>query len=148
MKNKKGFTLVELIAVIALIAILIMLIIVSVTSITKTVMEKQQEKQIESIKAAAVLYAQHEKTNDGKTIASTLSGTSITITVNDLLSYGYLTPTITYDENDTSKCAYSNGCIIDPVTKVTINSCVVTISKNAAGKTVVNYNESCVSNNE
>ena len=58
MNNKKGFTLVELIAVIVLLSIVITLASLSVVSIQGTVKEKQKDRLVEAIKVSAEKYVE------------------------------------------------------------------------------------------
>ena len=56
--NKKGFTLVEIIAVIALMAILIALAVPATMAIRRTILQREDNEQISAIESAAVYYAQ------------------------------------------------------------------------------------------
>ncbi|MFR5856739.1 MAG: type II secretion system protein [Bacilli bacterium] len=56
--NKKGFTLVELLAVIAILAIVITIGLISVTRIRENALKKIVATKIEQIEQAAILYGQ------------------------------------------------------------------------------------------
>ena len=78
MNNKKGFTLVELLAVVALVAILAAVATPAITAVSKKSKQKMYDSKIKMIEAAAVMCA--EKTND----------TYPCDTVEDLCKAGYL----------------------------------------------------------
>ena len=56
--NKKGFTLVELLAVIAILAIVITIGLISVTRVRENALKKVVDTKIEQIEQAAILYGQ------------------------------------------------------------------------------------------
>ena len=58
MKNKKGFTLVEVLAVIVILAIVISIAVTSVTSIRANSLKKLLETKISNIEGSAIMYAQ------------------------------------------------------------------------------------------
>ena len=104
--NKKGFTLVELMATIGLLAIMSLVIGVNITSILKTSKQNEEDfnkKQIE--KAACVYYSSEELNPSGST----------NITVKNLIKSGLLDETyqtetgkITITVNDNEKiCSYN-----------------------------------------
>lgn len=74
-KNKKGFTLVELVIVVAVMAVLIAVAIPTVTSITKTAKETVADTNARTIESTLKL-AEANKNKDGNTLV-TLTGTEI-----------------------------------------------------------------------
>ena len=104
--NRKGFTLVELLAVIVLIAVITLITVPSIKYASKRIQQKNYETKVKIIKAAAEEYGDDYKeiinysstetyTNpqDGQTYPSK------TINVLDLLFNGYLT----YDAGESSQ---------------------------------------------
>lgn len=58
MQNKKGFTLVEILAVVVILAIIISIAMISGTAIQRNSLERIVETKIEQIEQAAILYGQ------------------------------------------------------------------------------------------
>lgn len=101
MKNKKGFTLVEVISVVALIGLLIGIAVPGVMRASNNAKKKSLTTKINNIKKAAVLYGQDRRENfgapcdvvgkpcnniTGECSCYTLDGSNITIIkVNDLI---------------------------------------------------------------
>lgn len=81
MKNKKGFTLVELLAVIVLLGILVAIAVPSVLGISKKIKENMYEAKVKTIEVAAEAWA-----DDNKNSCKTLNDKSIGF----LISEGYL----------------------------------------------------------
>lgn len=104
--NKKGFTLVELMATIGLLAIMSLVIGVNITSILKSTKQNEEEFNKEQIeKAACVYYSSKELNKNGST----------NITVGNLIESGLLDETyrnengkitITFNDNE-KKCSYN-----------------------------------------
>lgn len=93
MKNKKGFTLVELLAVIVVLAILISIAVPSTMAISNKLKENMYCKKIDSIETAAKLYGEDRKDSfdENYEVENTdESYISKTITVLDLVNTGYL----------------------------------------------------------
>ncbi len=91
MKNKKGFTLVELLAVIVILAILITIAVPSTISISNRLKKNMYCKKIDSIEVEAKLYGEDRK--DGFSERLTLSDgnyPSQKLTVKSLIEAGYL----------------------------------------------------------
>lgn len=82
MKNKKGFTLVELLAVIALLSVIVTLAATSAISISKKLKDDMYCQQVDFISTAAKTY--------GSDIIDRLDETGITVKVKDLVDKGYL----------------------------------------------------------
>lgn len=90
--NKKGFTLVEIIVTIGLLALLGVGIGVSLTKVLKNQDENSYETFIEKVKSASTLYI----SNNSKLINDLESNKGyILITINDLISNGYLREDLT-----------------------------------------------------
>ena len=81
MKNRKGFTLTELLAVIVIMAILAIGAISGYTSMTRNSKKKSYESKVSEIENAAIKYAKESNLN-----------TSTTISVNKLVVQGYIQP--------------------------------------------------------
>lgn len=104
--NKKGFTLVELMATIGLLAIMSLVIGVNITSILKTTKQNEEDFNKEQIEKAACVYYSSEELNPNG---------SINITVENLIESGLLDETyrnengkITVNVNDNEKkCIYN-----------------------------------------
>lgn len=104
--NKKGFTLVELMATIGLLAIMSLVIGVNITSILKSTKQNEEEFNKEQIeKAACVYYSSDSSEGLNKN----------NITVEDLIKSGLLDETyknengkitITFNDNE-KKCSYN-----------------------------------------
>ena len=61
MKNKKGFTLVELLAVITLLGLLVVIAVPSGLAISKKVKQKMLDSKIELIESGAIVWGQQNK---------------------------------------------------------------------------------------
>ena len=88
--NRKGFTLVELLAIIALISIITLIAIPSIRYANKKITNKNYETKKELIKAAAEEYGDDYKEEILNSSTSYNSYPSKTIHVSDLLQGGYL----------------------------------------------------------
>ena len=118
MKNKKGFTLVELIAVIAILGIVITIATISISTIRRNINESQRENLQASVIIAAESY--HEET-----------GVNI-VPVGTLLQIGKLKADTTNYEDSKLGIEKGDPVIIDPVSKAPIN-CDGVIFKNGEG---------------
>lgn len=61
MKNKKGFTLIELIAVVALIAVTGLVVVISVSSMLKSQKDKDYKLYVDTILNSAELYVEQHR---------------------------------------------------------------------------------------
>ena len=122
--NKKGFTLIELIAVIALLGIIIVIAVPAITTMRQNALEREAEAQINSIESAAVYYSQD-------------TGTTENITVQTLLQNGYLDPTYEYGDNG---CNVQIGCLVRPTDSVILNNKNIQITK-VNNKTKAEYQD-------
>ena len=110
MKNKKGFTLSEVLVVVALVSIILLIVIPSILLINRRINRRLLEGKKEVILTAAELYG-----NDNSNMFENANA-ELEITVGILLETGY----IEADEKDTNNCdieTYRNGCVIDPMNK-------------------------------
>lgn len=80
MKNKKAFTLVEILAVIVIMGLIIVLVLPTFKSISKKVNQQKYDKTIFAIEEAARLYA-----NKGNNFVLKENGDSIEITIENLI---------------------------------------------------------------
>lgn len=125
--NRKGFTLVELLATIAILAIVMGIATFSITAIIKNSKEKNYQLLITNIEDAAETYYQECKysNNTGITCNKNNTDGSLKTTLGELLTYGYLKGNDTEGKNvitnpqknniDISSCSiiikYNNGSI-------------------------------------
>lgn len=128
--NKKGFTLVEILAVIVLLGVIIAIAVPAITAMRRNILEKEDADQINSLESAAIYYAQDHEKNEIDVInyANGLAVTTypINVTVEQLLSEGYIEPTV---KSNGTTCTYSSGCLIRPSDNSIINSKVIIVSK-------------------
>ena len=127
MKNKKGFTLVELLAVIVIISIIAIIAIPSITKTSNDVKAKMLVNKIELAEKSLILWGQDNRkcfTGGGTNCmimtcyASTLKCTA---TFGDMASFGL----INYDEGTK---------VINPVDKSSLNNSSIVISYNSTNK--------------
>lgn len=117
MKNKKGFTLTEILVVIAIIGIIILIAIPSILYISKNTKIRQLNSKKEALLSAAEVY--------GKNNISEFGGSDILrIQVRNLIYYGYATK----EEN----CDELIGCIMNPVNNSSMNNDWITIRRKSS----------------
>ena len=130
MKNKKGFTLVELLSVIVLLGIIITIGIFSVSSIRKTILDRQYKNLKTEIEIAAEKYYSDTESTE--------------VYVDTLIKEGYL------------KADNKSMTITDPRDKTSLNCHIVTINDNEEGNLGIesnidengNCNEEAIVNSE
>lgn len=83
--NKKGFTLVELIATIVVLALVVSISAYAITNIINSAKEKNYELLIKNIKDASETYYQECKYSNNSGITC-----NDTVTLQELVNYGYL----------------------------------------------------------
>lgn len=115
MKNKKGFTLVELLAVVALLAVLATVVTPAITAISKKSKQKMYDSKIKVIESAAVMCA--EKNNDREACD----------TVGDLCEKGYLS------------IESGSTCQKNPVNDSELKECHIDITKEK-GRYIAKFN--------
>ena len=113
--NKKGFTLIEILAVIVLISVIVAIAVPNIRNMNKSVLEKEYNSKIENIKSASVLYAQDN-----------LDIFPNTITVETLINAEYINSDIKINE---ANCNNQKGCLINPITEEIMNSIQIDIFK-------------------
>lgn len=116
MKNKKGFTLIEILTVIGLIGIILIIAIPAINGIRKSIKERQLATIKEAIVSAAEVYAQNNQNLFPK------EGGIIQIPVRTLVYYGYI-------NEDSTDCDDAIGCVMNPVNNTSMNNEIITIKK-------------------
>ena len=132
---KKGFTLIELLVVIVIIGVLSLIIVPSLIRINENVNERLLSQKIENIESAAQLYARNnEEIFNG--------ATKVRIYVYQLVDANYLTIDL---KDNTTNCTSDGekgidsenktekGCVQNPVTKDSMNSDFVELTRNGTG---------------
>ena len=126
MKNKKGFTLVELLVVIVILGLLIAIAIPSGLAISKKIKQKMLDTKIEQIESAAIVWGQNNKTE-------LLSKTELLCpsVFNDPKVDKCITKTITelLELNALEEDEIKNGTkgLINPITNEPLNDCKIEI---------------------
>lgn len=144
--NNKGFTLIELLMTIILLAIIMAI----ATPIALNTLEKGQQKSydilIDNILTASKLYYEECKYNglDGCVIDNTTN--SVTITLQDLVNYGFLTTEVKCDEEDETNNVCETKVIENPKDEVNIGTCQIKITRSIDSNTRVNYNVVSITN--
>ena len=128
--DKKGFTLVELLVVIAIIAILSLLVVPNVISINRNINERLLgEKQDEVVNAAQLYGTDYEEIFNGKN--------EVHVYVSALIEQGLLTVDAQQGESNCNDATALNGtnkgCMIDPVSKNSMNGDYVILRKESIG---------------
>lgn len=115
MKNKNGFTLVELLAVIVVLAIIITIAVPSAISISNKIKAKMYETKIQMILDAAKLYGQENPSN---VVNSIDNCSNSKITVGTLVNDGYI-----------KKDDVKNGNVVNPKDNSSMNNLKICIYK-------------------
>ncbi len=123
MKNKKGFTLVELLAVIVLLGVLIGIAVPSVLGISKNIKEKMYESKLKTIEVAVEQWAE-----DNKRDCDTLKDK----TIDDLVTAKYI-------KSDDNK---SND-VNDPRNNSSMNSIKISNLKDKDGNKYIDVDKIC-----
>ena len=112
--NKKGFTLVELLAVISILVLMSLIIGVNITSILRSTEKNSENFDKEQIEKAACVFADSEANSSG--LCKNTTGDCNEISVSMLINSGLLdktyktrSGTITVNRNSTGKkkCSYT-----------------------------------------
>ncbi len=120
--NKKGLTLIELMAVIAIIAILTIMIMPGIMSVRQSVLDNSYKNKVSQIENAAKEYGQehitelispvtHVFTNFNNADVRELNDGRVDCiyrTVNFLISSGYLKVSNSYDSNGVENTSFTN----------------------------------------
>jgi len=123
-KNKKGFTLTEILIVIVIIGIVLAISIPSIIAIRKRINERLLENKKDIILVAAELYGQ-----DNAIYTDTI------IHVYDLINEKYIEPDIKQNSSNCSGEYTENGCVINPVDDSSLNNERILIKRE--GKSVI-----------
>ena len=126
--NKKGFTLVELIATIVVLALVVSISAYAITNIINSAKEKNYELLIKNIKDASETYYQECKYSD--------ITCNDTVTLQELVNYGYLKGNGTGD---------NKMVIVNPKDNINIGECSIAV-KYENGKLTIEdktNNDSC-----
>lgn len=133
MKNKKGFTLVELLAVIVVLSLIITIAVPASINTSKKVKQKMLNNKLTLASQSAVLWAQ-----DNKSCLNTINSCGITCqenstdnTVKCLITLGKLAEEDYLDYDDKTKSEVTN-----PVDKSTINGWNIRLIYNKENKSV------------
>ncbi len=128
--NRKGFTLVELLATIVLLALVVGISSYAITNIIKSSKEKNYNLLISNVKDASELYYEEcryaDGNNSGITCTVNADG-SYQVTLGNLVSYGYLkgNGTIKSSTNEQNIGKYT---ILNPKDNKSIASCKIKIT--------------------
>lgn len=127
--NKKGFTLVELIATIVVLALVVSISAYAITNIINSAKEKNYELLIKNIKDASETYYQECKYSNNSGIICNYNETlqEYTVTLQELVNYGYLKGNGTKDNKME---------IINPKDNKNIGACSIAV-KNENGKLTI-----------
>lgn len=98
-KNKKGFTLIEMLVVISIIGLLTTMIIISVGRVRKNSIDTRRKANLENVRGAITMYYSVKN--------SWPSFTSWDNLITTLTSAGYLSDTIKSDEDEDGSADYS-----------------------------------------
>ena len=131
MKNKKGFTLIELLCVIAILAVVTTIASASVINLSNSSKENLYCAKLELIKSAAKTYASGYVYELNNSTTYYEGYKSLTITVNDLVKSGNLSP----DKEDT---------VLNPMNNESLNDVpIILYLKNNQGYVYMNDNNVC-----
>ena len=138
--NKKGFTLVELIATIVVLALVVSISAYAITNIINSAKEKNYELLIKNIKDASETYYQECKYKYSNNSGITCNDN---VTLQDLVNYGYLKGNGTEDkkmENVNPKMK-----IVNPKNNIDIGECSIAVKYENGKLTIesMSNNNSC-----
>lgn len=129
--NKKGFTLVELIATIVVLALVVSISAYAITNIINSAKEKNYELLIKNIKDASETYYQECKYSNNSGITC-----DDTVKLQDLVNYGYLKGNGTKD---------NKMVIVNPKNNIDIGECSIAVKYENGKLTIesMSNNNSC-----
>lgn len=130
MKNKKGFTITEILVVIAIIGIILAISIPSIISIRKRSNERLLESKKDIILVAAELYAKD------KNFQSTTR-----VKIYELVNNGYVNADVKQNQKNCKGSNTSKGCVINPVNNRSLNEKEILIKLSNDGYVAVWDNE-------
>lgn len=146
--NKKGFTLIEMLAVIAIIGLLAIMITPGIMSLRRSALENALESRISMIENAAKDYAQDHITELKSSVTSSYNGEKtpndncIYRNVNFLINSGYISTSNTYIVEDESNNQIKENQILDPTTGLSMNNrrvCIRFDTNDAMNRKIVAY---------
>ena len=131
MKNKKGFTLSEMLVVIAIIAIITVIAVPSIIVVNKNINKRLLSSKKEHIITAAELYG-----TDNPDIFN--GKTEVKVYVSELIQNNYLDSEATSSDDECNKIEdesykIEEGCVVNPVDKVSMNDSWVLLKQAAVG---------------
>lgn len=119
--NRKGFTLIELIATIVVLSLVVGISSYAITAIIKKTKENNYASLIENIENAGETYYQECKyVNNGVLECNKTDDNAYVVSLGNLVSYGYLKGNDT-DNND-------KYIVVNPLDNADISACMITIS--------------------
>jgi len=139
--NNKGFTLIELLMTIVLLAVVVAIAAPFALNALEGGKQKSYDILVDNILTASKLYYEECKYNNLCTIDT---DNSVTITLQDLVDYGFLTTDIECEEEDDTQC--ETKVIKNPKDKVNIGSCQITITRTIDSNTKVSYEVVSITN--
>lgn len=127
--NSKGFTLIELLGVIVILAIILIITVPNVIENLNLGKKNSYSIMLNNIITASKVY--YEECEYGDTIDSycTFIDNSMTITLQDLVSLGFLT----------GSNSENGKVILEPINKENIGDCEITITKSVDINYIVTY---------
>lgn len=134
MKNKKGFTLTEILIVIALIGVLLTIAVPSIVHIRKGINKRLLESKKKIILVAAEEYGKDKEIS-----------TDTIIHVYDLIG-PYIDTDIKRNDTNCNGDNTENGCVINPVDDTSLNDVTILIKKK--GKKITAVWEGLIGNSE
>ena len=131
--NRKGFTLVELLATLSILAIVVVIGGVAISKTIKNTKEKNYQALVANIKNGAELY--YQECNYGEPTEGIICSSSINL--KKLVSYGYIT-----SNTGSEKCVGNSGsavsCVLkNPKDNKNLDNCAINIRYDEASKEIL-----------
>lgn len=133
--NKKGFTLVELIATIVVLALVVSISAYAITNIINSAKEKNYKLLIKNIKDASETYYQECKysNNSGINCSYNVTLQEYTVTLQKLVNYGYLKGNGTTEDDKME--------ILNPKDNTNIGKCSIAVKYEGGKLTIKNKSD-------
>lgn len=112
--NKKGFTLVELLAVIVILAIIITIAVPSTIAVSNKIKKKMYNTKVDMIMDAAKMYGQDNRSK----VNSDENSCNVLVKVSDLINGGYV-----------KKDDVDNGKVLSPIDNSSMNDLQICLYK-------------------
>lgn len=119
--NNRGFTLIELLATLVILTLIVSISGYSVISIINKSKTENYNNLLRNIRDASEEYYMECKYNNDNIISCNLNGNSMTISLGDLVRYGFLKGNNVTGNNKIAT-------LIDPNTELNIESCQITVT--------------------